>query len=74
MRWSRLARKFGAARHDVAAANSRDPCTISAEVLEFGARAVTATDAVQDKDTIVLSIPFSRIPRHRTNPYSTRPW
>ncbi|MET9527060.1 NADPH-dependent F420 reductase [Streptomyces coeruleorubidus] len=43
-------------------ANSRGPETTDAEALEFGAHAVTAADAVQGKDVIVLSIPFGRIP------------
>jgi hypothetical protein len=43
-------------------ANSRGPETIDAHVLEFGARAVRAADAVQGKDVVILSVPFGRIP------------
>lgn len=57
-----LARTFSAGGHDVQVANSRGPHTVDAAVLEFGARAVTATVAVQDKDVIILSVPFARIP------------
>ncbi|MGW7516284.1 NADPH-dependent F420 reductase [Streptomyces sp. NPDC054796] len=57
-----LARRLSVGGHDVAVANSRGPETIDAEALEFGAHAVTAADAVQGKDVIVLSIPFGRIP------------
>ncbi|GAA2605232.1 NAD(P)-binding domain-containing protein [Streptomyces roseoviolaceus] len=57
-----LARRLSAGGHDVAVANSRGPETIGAEALEFGAHAMTAADAVQGKDVIVLSIPFGRIP------------
>ncbi|MCX4641771.1 NADPH-dependent F420 reductase [Streptomyces sp. NBC_01446] len=57
-----LARRFSAGGHDVAVANSRGPETIGAEALEFGAHAVTSADTVKDKDVIVLSIPFARIP------------
>src|SRR5205814_4984454 len=48
--------------HTVLVANSRGPETIDAEVLEFGARAATSSDAVQGADVVILSIPFARIP------------
>lgn len=57
-----LARTSSAGGHDVQVANSRGPETVDAAVLEFGARAVTAEDAVQDKDVVILSVPFTRIP------------
>ncbi|MER7574949.1 NAD(P)-binding domain-containing protein [Streptomyces sp. NPDC126514] len=57
-----LARTFSAGGHDVEVANSRGPETVEAAVLEFGAQAVTADDAVQGKDVIILSVPFTRIP------------
>ncbi|GAA2336375.1 NAD(P)-binding domain-containing protein [Saccharopolyspora halophila] len=57
-----LTRKLSAGGHDVAVANSRGPETIDAETLEFGAHAATADDAVHDKDVVVLSVPFGRIP------------
>lgn len=54
-----LARKLAAAGHDVKVANSRGPETIAAEVLETGARAATAQDAVSDVDVAILSMPHS---------------
>jgi predicted dinucleotide-binding enzyme len=59
-----LARKLAAAGHDVKVANSRGPETIPAEALEFGARAVTAAEAVQDVEVVILSLPptsFSKV-------------
>jgi predicted dinucleotide-binding enzyme len=56
-----LARKLAQAGHSVKVANSRGPQTIDAETLEFGARAVEATEAVKDVDVVILSIPFHRI-------------
>ncbi|MFE5398693.1 NAD(P)-binding domain-containing protein [Streptomyces sp. NPDC056568] len=57
-----LARTFSAGGHEVEVANSRGPQTVDAAVLEFGARAATAQDAVRDKDVVILSVPFGRIP------------
>ncbi|MEU4012343.1 NAD(P)-binding domain-containing protein [Streptomyces pseudogriseolus] len=57
-----LARVFSAGGHEVAVANSRGPETIDASVLEFGAQAVTAADVVQDKDVVILSVPFVKVP------------
>ncbi|WP_250293958.1 NADPH-dependent F420 reductase [Streptomyces atroolivaceus] len=57
-----LARIFSAGGHEVTAANSRGPETIDAAVLEFGAQAVSAVDAVRDKDVVILSVPFIRVP------------
>lgn len=57
-----LARKLGAAGHDVKVANSRGPETIEADVLASGARAVTVAEAVADVDALILSIPLNRIP------------
>ncbi|MFG2359023.1 NADPH-dependent F420 reductase [Streptomyces sp. NPDC048521] len=57
-----LARKLSAAGHDVQVADGRGPKVVPDHVLEFGARAVTAASAVQDKDVIILSIPFHRVP------------
>ncbi|MGW0551758.1 NADPH-dependent F420 reductase [Streptomyces altiplanensis] len=57
-----LARIFSAGGHEVAVANSRGPETIDAAVLEFGAQAVTAADAVRGKDVVILSVPFGRVP------------
>ncbi|NPC47796.1 NADP oxidoreductase [Corallococcus sp. AB032C] len=57
-----LARKLGAAGHDVKVANSRGPETIEADALASGARAVTAAEAVADVDIVILSIPLNRLP------------
>ncbi|RKH47774.1 NADPH-dependent F420 reductase [Corallococcus sicarius] len=57
-----LARKLGAAGHDVKVANSRGPETIEADVLASGARAVTVAEAVSDVDVVILSIPLNRLP------------
>ncbi|MER7052438.1 MULTISPECIES: NAD(P)-binding domain-containing protein [unclassified Streptomyces] len=57
-----LARTFSAGGHDVEVANSRGPQTVGAAALHFGARAVTAEEAVQGKDAVVLSVPFARVP------------
>lgn len=54
-----LARKLAAAGHDVKVANSRGPETIKPEVLETGARAVAAQDAVSDADVVILSMPHT---------------
>ena len=57
-----LARKLAQAGHDVKVANSRGPETIAADALEFGARAVSTAQAVEDVDVVILSIPLNRIP------------
>src|SRR5687768_8562322 len=57
-----LALKLSEAGHTIEVANSRGPETIAADVLAFGATAVTAQQAVVDKDIIILSIPLFRIP------------
>ena len=57
-----LVRKLSAAGHDVKVANSRGPDTIEADVLASGGRAVTAAEAVEDVDVVILSIPLNRLP------------
>jgi predicted dinucleotide-binding enzyme len=57
-----LARKLAVAGHDVQVADARGPEAVPAEVLEPGARAVALDDAVQERDVIILSIPFDRVP------------
>ncbi|MBD1834438.1 NAD(P)-binding domain-containing protein [Cyanobacteria bacterium FACHB-472] len=56
-----LARKLSAAGHDVKVANSRGPETIEADVLAFGARAVSTASAVEDVEVVILSIPLNRL-------------
>ncbi|GAA3979733.1 NAD(P)-binding domain-containing protein [Streptomyces marokkonensis] len=58
-----VTQRLSAAGHDVKVANSRGPQTIDADVLSTGARAVTAAEAVQDVDAVILSIPLNRIAR-----------
>lgn len=52
-----LAQKLAAAGHDVKVANSRGPETIAAAVLDTGARAATAEEALKDVDVAILSMP-----------------
>ncbi|MFN7144648.1 MAG: NADPH-dependent F420 reductase [Myxococcota bacterium] len=61
-----LVRKLCAAGHDVKVANSRGPETIGQDVLAFGGRAVTAAEAVNDVDVVILSIPLCRLPELAT--------
>jgi predicted dinucleotide-binding enzyme len=51
-----LARKLAQVGHDVKVANSRGPETIPFDALEFGARAITSAEAVQDVEVVILSI------------------
>ncbi|MEC3909094.1 NAD(P)-binding domain-containing protein [Sphingobium sp. CR2-8] len=53
---------LSAAGNDVKVANSRGPQTIEAEILDNGARAVEAAQALEDVDVVILSIPLLRIP------------
>jgi 8-hydroxy-5-deazaflavin:NADPH oxidoreductase len=52
-----LVQKLSAAGHDVKAANSRGPETIDPDVFTNGGRPVTAEQAVEDVDVVVLSVP-----------------
>jgi predicted dinucleotide-binding enzyme len=56
-----LVQKLSSAGHDVKVANSRGPETIEAEVLAFGGRPVTAAEAVEGVEVIILSIPLNRL-------------
>jgi predicted dinucleotide-binding enzyme len=60
-----VARSLSAAGHQLRIANSRGPETLSEFAREIGATAVTAADAVDDVDVIVLSVPFAKIPQLR---------
>ncbi|CAM5384948.1 hypothetical protein SVIOM74S_00109 [Streptomyces violarus] len=53
-----LAAKLSTAGHDVQVADARRPEAVRPEVLESGARATELADAVQDRDVIVLAVPF----------------
>lgn len=52
-----LARKLAAAGHDVKVTNSRGPDSITADVLETGARAATVEDALTDVEVAILAMP-----------------
>lgn len=56
-----LVRELSAAGHDVKVANSRGPETIDAALLASGAKAVTAEEALEDVEAVILSIPLNRI-------------
>lgn len=58
-----LVKKLSAAGHDVKVANSRGPETIDVHILEHGARAVTAAEAVIGVDAVIMSTPLGAIPR-----------
>jgi 8-hydroxy-5-deazaflavin:NADPH oxidoreductase len=57
-----LVRRLTKLGHEVSVANSRGPGTLSGLANETGARAVTAQDAVRDKDLVVVTIPEKSIP------------
>lgn len=54
---TRLALKLAAAGNKVSIANSRGPDTIEREVLETGARAATAEDAIVGAEVVILAMP-----------------
>ncbi|MFJ9197004.1 NADPH-dependent F420 reductase [Streptomyces flaveolus] len=53
-----LARKLSLAGHNVQVADARGPEAVTAEVREAGARAVVLDASVEDRDAIILAIPF----------------
>lgn len=57
-----LARHFARAGHEVAVSNSRGPDTLEDLVAELGegARALTADEAAQFGEVVVVSVPFGR--------------
>lgn len=57
-----IALRLAAAGHRVEVANSASPETISDDVLATGAKADWAENVVKDKDVLILSIPFFKIP------------
>ena len=52
-----LVRRLTKLGHEVSVANSRGPDTLRALARETGAEAVTAQEAVRDKDLVVVTIP-----------------
>jgi predicted dinucleotide-binding enzyme len=59
---SALTRRFRAAGHDVAVANSRGPETLQDLARETGAQAVTVNEAARGRDVVVVTIPQKNIP------------
>jgi predicted dinucleotide-binding enzyme len=59
---STLARKLAQAGHSVLIANSRGPETLQRLANETGAKAVSAQEATQGVDVVILSIPFAKLP------------
>lgn len=57
-----LARRFAALGHDVALANSRGPDSLRDLAKEIGVMAVSVSDAVRDRDVVVVTIPEKEIP------------
>lgn len=57
-----LVRRLTKLGHEVSVANSRGPATLSGLAQETGARAVTAQEAVRDKDLVVVTIPEKSVP------------
>jgi hypothetical protein len=56
-----LTQKLSAAGHNLKVANSRGPETIDPKVLAHGGRAVTAAQAVEDSDVVIISVPLGRM-------------
>jgi hypothetical protein len=59
---STLARKLTKAGHSVLISNSRGPETLQSLADETGAKAVSAREATQNVDVVILSIPFAKLP------------
>ena len=57
-----LTRRFAAAGHDVAVANSRGPETLAELAQETGASAVPVTEAAKDAEVVVVTIPEKNVP------------
>lgn len=57
-----LVQSLSKAGHHVKVANSRGPDTIGLDILANGGRAVTAEDAVEDVEVLIVSVPFERVP------------
>jgi 8-hydroxy-5-deazaflavin:NADPH oxidoreductase len=56
-----LVRKLAKVGHSIQMANSRGPETLRELAEETGAKALTAQEAVQDADLIILSIPLNKL-------------
>ncbi len=60
---STLTRRWTALGHQVSVANSRGPETLEALAKETGAKAVTAKEAAQSGELVVVTIPQMKIPQ-----------
>ncbi len=56
-----LARRFRAAGHDVAIANSRGPQSLADLAKETGATPVAVSDAARGRDVVVVTIPMKQL-------------
>ena len=56
-----LARRFRAAGHDVAIANSRGPASLQELAREIGARPVTIEEVVHGVELVVVTIPMTKV-------------
>ena len=57
-----LTRRLTALGHEVSVANSRGPETLAPLAQETGAKVVPVTEAVRDKDLVIVTIPEKNIP------------
>lgn len=57
-----LTRRLSKLGHDVSVANSRGPESLSALAAETGAKAVTAREAAQAGEVVIVTIPEAKIP------------
>jgi predicted dinucleotide-binding enzyme len=57
-----LTRRLTALGHEVSVANSRGPETLAPLAQETGAKAAPVTEAVRDKDLVIVTIPEKNIP------------
>jgi 8-hydroxy-5-deazaflavin:NADPH oxidoreductase len=57
-----LARRLAKLGHEVSVANSRGPDSLTALAKETGAKTVTATEAAQAGEVVIVTIPEAKIP------------
>jgi predicted dinucleotide-binding enzyme len=68
-----LTRRLTALGHDVAVANSRGPETLRGLADETGARPVSVTEAVRDRDLVIVTIPQKEIANLPRNLFAGTP-
>src|SRR5262249_5562833 len=66
-----LTRRLSELGHEVEVANSRGPETLREIEEQTGARAVSAEEAAQEKDVVVVTIPEGRISELPKNLFET---